>query len=367
MHVEFRLVIIMRRIIMAIVAVGILTLTACNTGKVDDKLTTDTNVKSSGVDINALGNARTEEIYLAGGCFWGVEGYFRQLDGILDTEVGYANGKTEDTTYQDLKNTEHAETLYVKYDANKIALQEIMDHFFRIIDPTILDRQGNDIGRQYRTGVYSNSDEVLEEVKNIVESKRPLYDKPIVVEVEKLNNYVTAEEYHQDYLVKNPGGYCHIDLSLAEEPLYKEFTKLSDEELKATLTELQYEVTQNSATERAFTSEYDNFDEDGVYVDITTGEPLFSSRDKYDAGCGWPSFTRPITSYVIEYEKDDTHGMSRVETRSKGGDAHLGHVFEDGPKDEGGLRYCINGAALKFVPYDEMDAAGLSDYKKYVK
>lgn len=362
----------MRRIILAIAAVGIfILLTACNNTVEGDenlqKKVDTTNVNSSNSIINNLGTANTEEIYLAGGCFWGVEGYFRQLDGILDTEVGYANGKTEDTTYQDLKETEHAETLYIKYDSHKISLQEIMDHYFRIIDPTIMDRQGNDIGRQYRTGVYSESDEVLGTVRDIIDSKRSLYDKPIVVEVEKLNNYVTAEEYHQDYLVKNPAGYCHIDLSLAEEPLYKEFTKPSDEELKSSLTDIQYDVTQNSATEMAFTSEYDKFFEEGVYVDIVTGEPLFSSRDKYDAGCGWPSFTRPITSYVIEYEQDDSHGMSRVETRSKGGDSHLGHVFEDGPRDEGGLRYCINGAALRFVPYDEMDSEGLSDYKKYVK
>ena len=357
-----------RLILIAVVAVGLFILAACNTQteRSEDNLQ-NTKVESNKLDINKLGVAKIEEIYLAGGCFWGVEGYFRQLDGILDTEVGYANGKTEDTTYQDLKSTEHAETLYIKYDGNKISLTEIMDHFFRIIDPTILNRQGNDIGRQYRTGVYSKSPEVLAEVSAIIDTKRELYDKPIVVEVEELNNYVTAEEYHQDYLVKNPGGYCHIDLSLAEEPLYKEFSKASDEQLKSELTDIQYEVTQNSATERAFTSEYDKFDEEGVYVDITTGEPLFSSRDKYDAGYGWPSFTRPITSYVIEYVGDDSHGMNRVETRSKGGDSHLGHVFEDGPKDEGGLRYCINGAALKFIPYDEMDAEGLSDYKKYVK
>ena len=357
-----------RLILIAVVAVGLFILAACNTQteRSEDNLQ-NTKVESNKLDINKLGVAKIEEIYLAGGCFWGVEGYFRQLDGILDTEVGYANGKTEDTTYQDLKSTEHAETLYIKYDGNKISLTEIMDHFFRIIDPTILNRQGNDIGRQYRTGVYSKSPEVLAEVSAIIDTKRELYDKPIVVEVEELNNYVTAEEYHQDYLVKNPGGYCHIDLSLAEEPLYKEFSKASDEQLKSELTDIQYEVTQNSATERAFTSEYDKLDEEGVYVDITTGEPLFSSRDKYDAGCGWPSFTRPITSYVIEYVGDDSHGMNRVETRSKGGDSHLGHVFEDGPKDEGGLRYCINGAALKFIPYDEMDAEGLSDYKKYVK
>ncbi len=320
---------------------------------------------SKSIAINKLGTQSIRDIYLAGGCFWGVEGYFQRLAGILETEVGYANGKTAETRYQDLKATDHAEVLYLKYDENKISLTEIIDHLFRIIDPTSLNRQGADIGRQYRTGIYSTDAEVLKRVEELINLKRVLYDKEIVVEVERLNNYIAAEDYHQDYLLKNPTGYCHVDLSLAFKPLYEKYKKPKDTDLKATLSAEQYHVTQEAGTERPFSSEYDNFYEKGIYVDITTGEPLFSSEDKYDAGCGWPSFTRPLTSYVIDYKEDHSRGRWRIEVKSKAGEAHLGHVFEDGPPEDGGLRYCINGAALRFVPYEEMEAKGYGEYLKY--
>lgn len=352
----------MKKIFIGGLILAFLFLAGCN-----QSVTKEEEQVIKSIDINELGKKNLKEIYLAGGCFWGVEGYFQRLGGIVETEVGYANGKTEDTTYQDLKETDHVEALRLIYDENKISLIEIIDHLFRIIDPTSVNKQGNDIGRQYRTGVYSEDEEVLEEVRSLIDSKRDQYDKEIAVEVEKLNNYVTGEDYHQDYLVKNPTGYCHVDLSLAEEPLYKTYVKKADSVLKDELSEIQYEVTQNSGTERPFTSEYDNFEGRGIYVDITSGEPLFSSSDKYDAGCGWPSFTRPITSYTLDYQEDGSHGMNRVEVRSKAGDAHLGHVFEDGPSDEGGLRYCINGASLKFIPYEEMEESGYGQYMKYVK
>lgn len=341
---------------------------ACNKKtEVENKEAAKEKKMTDNININDLGLRNEKEIYLAGGCFWGVEGYFRKLDGVLDTEVGYANGKTDKTSYKDIKETDHAEVLKLKYDSNKISLAEIIDHYFRIIDPTSLNKQGNDVGRQYRTGVYSKDKEVIKSAKELIEAKKDLYQKPLVVEVQELNNYVTAEDYHQDYLEKNPGGYCHVDLTLADKPLYREYEKYSDENLKSTLSETQYNVTQNAATEAPGSSEYDKFDERGIYVDITSGEPLFSSSDKYDAGCGWPSFTRPITAHVVDYKGDDSHGMNRVEVRSKTADAHLGHVFEDGPSKEGGLRYCINGASLKFIPYDQMDQEGYSEYKKYVE
>jgi len=147
----------------------------------------------------------------------------------------------------------------------------------------------------------------------------------------------------------------------------KKYQKPSDDVLKEKLSTLEYQVTQEAATERAFTHEYYKNQEDGIYVDITTGEPLFSSKDKYDAGCGWPSFTKPIATEVVNYKKDSSHGMNRVEVRSRAGEAHLGHVFEDGPRDKGGLRYCINGASLRFIPYDKMDEEGYGEFKKYVK
>lgn len=310
------------------------------------------------------------EIYLAGGCFWGTEAYFQKIDGIVDTTVGYANGKGKDTNYKSLKETDHAETVHIVYDRDKISLQEILQHYFRIINPTSVNKQGGDAGRQYRTGVYylDFNDKLI--VEEFIKSEQEKYDKPIAVEVQELKNFIVAEEYHQDYLIKNPGGYCHVDLGLADQPLErvekKKYEKPSDEVLKEKLSELQYRVTQNAGTERAFTSEYDKFDEPGIYVDIVTGEPLFSSKDKYDAGCGWPSFTKPIDENV-KYFKDASHGMERVEVKSKSGDSHLGHVFNDGPKEKGGARYCINGAALRFVPLADMEKEGYGEYIDKVK
>ncbi|MDO5018725.1 MAG: peptide-methionine (R)-S-oxide reductase MsrB [Lagierella massiliensis] len=309
------------------------------------------------------------EIYLAGGCFWGVEGYFKKISGVVDTKVGYANGKTKETSYRQINKTDHSETVKLIYDNSKISLQEILEHYFRIIDPTSVNKQGNDMGRQYRTGIYyvNLNDKLV--IDEIIRQKQEEYAEEIAVEVEPLDNFVLGEEYHQDYLEKNPGGYCHINLALADEPLELEksnFEKPEDGILKEKLSEIQYNVTQKNKTERAFTSQYDQYNEKGIYVDIVSGEPLFSSRDKYDAGCGWPSFTKPIDAN-INYRTDNSIGMSRVEVRSKGGDSHLGHVFNDGPKNKGGARYCINGAALRFIPLDKMEKEGYKDYIDKVK
>lgn len=311
-----------------------------------------------------LDEKKGKEIYLAGGCFWGVEGYFSKINGILDTTVGYANGNTEDTNYQKIKTTHHAETVHIIYDENKISFNEILKHYFRIIDPTSINKQGADTGSQYRTGIYYTNDEDREKIEKFIKDEQKKFQKPIAVEIEKLKNFVIAEEYHQDYLKKNPNGYCHIDLSLSQKPLEleKDYKKPNEEEIKKKLTKLQYEVTQNSKTEMPFSSKYDNFFEDGIYVDIVTGEPLFSSKDKYDAGCGWPSFTKTIDD-TVNYFKDDTLGLERVEVKSKKGSSHLGHVFDDGPKDKGSKRYCINGAALKFIPLSKMKEEG---YEKYI-
>lgn len=139
--------------------------------------------------------------------------------------------------------------------------------------------------------------------------------------------------------------------------------KETKEELKQRLTDIQYQVTQENGTERAFTGEYDDFYEDGIFVDVVSGEPLFSSNDKYDAGCGWPSFTQPIQKRGVTEHRDQSHGMERVEVRSREGDSHLGHIFTDGPKAAGGLRYCINSAAMRFVSKDDLEAEGYGEYK----
>jgi len=311
----------------------------------------------------------SKEIYLAGGCFWGVEAYFKRIPGVTLTETGYANGKTDKTTYRELDKTDHAETVRIVYEPSRVSLEEILFHYFRIIDPTSVNKQGNDIGRQYRTGIYYKNTSDEKSVNSFIAFMRKKYSKPLAVETALLKNFVRAEEYHQDYLDKNPGGYCHIDLSLASKSLSDEsrFPVPSKDSLKKNLSPIQYEVTQNKATEKPFSSEYDKFDEKGIYVDVVTGKPLFSSSDKYDAGCGWPSFTKPITTDALGYESDYSHGMSRTEVLSKRSRAHLGHVFDDGPREKGGLRYCINGASLRFVPYNQMEKEGYGDYLPYVK
>lgn len=299
------------------------------------------------------------EIYLAGGCFWGVEAYMSRIEGVVDAVSGYANGNTENPTYQDLGDSGHAETVQVRYDAGEISLDEVLTYFFRIIDPTSLDQQGNDVGVQYRTGIYYVDPSDRAVIEHRIEQVQQDHEQPVVVEVEPLAQFYVAEEYHQDYLDNN-GGYCHIDLGLADEPVIRvsDYPRPAAEELRRILTDEQYRVTQEHATEAPFTNQYDHLFEPGIYVDVVTGEPLFSSRDKFDSGSGWPSFTRPIVPYVVTYHPDDSHSLARTEVRSRAGDSHLGHVFEDGPADSGGLRYCINSAALRFVPAADMEAEG---------
>ena len=308
-------------------------------------------------------------IYLAGGCFWGLEAYMERIQGVTDAVSGYANGKGDTTNYQLLHATDHAETVKVTYDPNKISLDKLLQYYFRVIDPTSINKQGNDRGRQYRTGIYYQNEQDKAVIEAALKTLQSKYQEPIQIEVEPLKNYVEAEEYHQDYLKKNPNGYCHIDIKKADEPLIddKKYPKPSDTELKQKLTALQYDVTQGKHTERSFSNEYwDNFTP-GIYVDITTGEPLFSSKDKFESGCGWPSFTKPIAAEVAEYQKDNSFNMTRIEVLSRSGHAHLGHVFDDGPRDKGGLRYCINSASIKFIPLDEMEKQGYGDLIPFVK
>lgn len=309
---------------------------------------------------NTYKEKNIKEIYLAGGCFWGLEAYMQKIYGIIDVTSGYANGKSNFTNYMLLTATDHAETVYIKYDESKISLNKILSYYFKIIDPTSINKQGNDRGRQYRTGIYFVNDYDKETIIKKIKEEQKKYKEKIQVEVEKLKNFILAEEYHQDYLEKNPNGYCHIDLNMANQIIIdpNDYPKPSDEKLKKILTPLQYSVTQKKNTEYAFSNEYWDNHKDGIYVDITTGEPLFSSKDKYDSGCGWPSFTKPIDKDVVYYEKDTSFNMIRIEVLSRSGKAHLGHVFDDGPIDKGGLRYCINSASIKFIPLEEMEKEG---------
>lgn len=212
-----------------------------------------------------------------------------------------------------------------------------------------------------RVGTSLWIDQVFEQVSQ-------KYDKTLAVEKEALTNFVKAEAYHQDYLKKHPGGYCHIDVNQASYPVIEasSYSKPSKQEIRKKLSPEEYAVTQKNDTERAFSNRYWNQFENGLYVDVVTGEPLFSSKDKYDSGCGWPSFSRPISPDVATYQEDKSFNMIRTEVRSRVGNSHLGHVFTDGPKEKWGLRYCINSLSFKFIPKAEMEEKGYGNLLDYV-
>jgi len=301
-------------------------------------------------------------IYLAGGCFWGMQKYFDQFEGVRRTEVGYANGPDSAPSYQDVcASSGHAETLRIDYDPAVISLTELLEDYFLVIDPLSVNRQGGDRGIQYRTGIYYTDEAQLAQIEAVYRAEEAKAGAKLAVELKPLENFFSAEDYHQKYLEKNPGGYCHIPVrffSLAETGLRE-----SDAALRERIGELAYEVTQHAATERPFTGEYDDFFEKGLYVDIVSGEPLFTSRDKFNSGCGWPAFSKPIDKAALRESLDTSHNMVRTEVRSSGAASHLGHVFPDGPARLGGLRYCINSAALRFIPYEELEAQGYGEYK----
>ena len=304
-------------------------------------------------------------IYFAGGCFWGVEKFFNQFDGVKETQVGYANGPNKSPTYEEVcSNSGHAETVKVDYNENIISLIKLLEYYFMIIDPLSINKQGNDIGIQYRTGIYYTTNDQLNIIKDFCEKKEKELGNKLAVEILPIKNFFPAEENHQKYLDKNPWGYCHIPKKLFK--LNQEKKKSHEKELRNKIGDLAYEVTQNSFTEKPFTGNYDNFFEKGIYVDVVSGEPLFISSDKFNSGCGWPAFSKPISKNSLIEKKDFSHFMVRTEVRSSKANSHLGHVFDDGPEDRGGLRYCINSAALRFVPFDDMEKEGYGEYKNLI-
>jgi len=313
------------------------------------------------------------EIYLAGGCFWGTEKYLSLIRGVTFTEVGYANGTKDKPTYEEVctGTTGHAETVHVVYDPHVLPLEFLLELYYESIDPTSVNRQGEDVGEQYRTGIYYTDPDDLPIIEQSIKKLAERLDKPVAIEVKPLTSFWRAEEFHQKYLDKNPEGYCHIPkskmLRAARAVVNStDYSPPNEEKLK-NLSPLQYDVTQNAATEPPFKNEYWDERRPGIYVDITTGEPLFVSTDKFDSGCGWPSFARPIDPAVVTYHRDTSHGMDRIEVRSRVGNAHLGHVFDDGPEKLGGLRYCINSAALRFIPKEDMEKEGYGYLIEFVK
>ena len=305
-----------------------------------------------------------KRIYLAGGCFWGTDHLMSLVDGVVKTVAGYANSTVPYPSYEQVctGRTGAAETVEVVYDDTKVGLTELLSIYFRSIDPTTLNRQGNDVGTQYRTGIYYVDDADFPVIEAFVAAVQRRHDVPLAVEVAPLMNFYPAELYHQEYLYKNPQGYCHVDPALFKEVRNRKPRNLDKSELRERLTPLQWEVTQNGATERPFINEYDHEFRKGIYVDITDGTPLFVSSRKYNSGCGWPAFSRPIDASLITEHTDTSFGRVRTEVRSASSGAHLGHVFPDGPQADGGMRYCINSASLRFIPLEDMEAEGYGEY-----
>ena len=317
------------------------------------------------------------EIYLAGGCFWGTEFLMRNVPGVTSVEVGYSNGTTRNPNYREVcKGSGHAESAHVIYDPNVVPLPKLLSVYYQSIDPTLVNHQGKDSGIQYRTGIYFSNPADEDVIKKSLDDLQGSFFNPVAVECSPIKNFYRAEEEHQEYLIKNPNGYCHVSRTTIDEQAKakaayefadKNFSrdrvygKPTEETLK-TLSDLQRAVTQEAATEPPFKNEYDEEYRTGIYVDVTNGQPLFASADKFDSGCGWPSFTKPLDKTSLDERNDFSYGMQRTEVRAKASGAHLGHVFDDGPKDKGGLRYCINSASLRFVPLEKMVEEGYGDW-----
>ncbi len=323
----------------------------------------------------------------AGGCFWCMEPPFEKMPGVIDVVSGYAGGRDKDPTYEEVSSgaTGHYETIEITYDPKVVTYAELLDVFWRQIDPTDAGGSFVDRGQQYGSVIFYSNDE---EKKIAEDSKKRLaesgiFKAPIVTEIKKLETFYKAEDYHQDYYKKSTLKYKFYRSRSGRDNFIKKvwkgkegvtlpgkspqgpkggaFKKPSDEALRASLTPLQYEVTQQEGTERAYENLYWDNKREGIYVDLISGEALFSSVDKYDSRTGWPSFTKPLSQDNLVFREDRKLFSTRTEVRSKMAGSHLGHVFDDGPPPTG-KRYCMNSAALRFVPKEDMEGEGYGEY-----
>ena len=316
----------------------------------------------------------TGVIYLAGGCFWGLEKMMQSIPGVVRATSGYANGDASiKPGYREVCSgrTGYRETVRVEYKEDKISLDAILFAFFGAIDPTVKNRQGNDIGSQYQSGIYFTDENSAKAVEHVVKVEK-MRHKNFAVEIKPLESFYDAEEYHQDYLDKNPGGYCHItpaEMKMVEDMIVDpaKYRRPEDEKIRKMLSKEAYMVAVESGTEPSFNNEFWDHKEKGIYVDVITGEPLFSSKDKFESPCGWPAFSKPIDPNTIVYLKDNSFGIRRTEVRSRAGNSHLGHVFQGDPHSPNGTRFCINSLSLRFIPLGEMEKEGYGYLVCYVE
>ena len=325
------------------------------------------------------GNKTLAIATLAGGCFWCTESDLEKVPGVAKVISGYTGGKKEDPTYEEVSagGSGHIEAIQVHYDPRQVSYEQVLDIFWRHINPTDPGGQFADRGSQYRSAIFYHNPEqkrLAEQSKEAL-NRSGKFTKPIVTEILPLSTFYEAEEYHQDYYQKNPIRYRYYRHGSGRDQFLQEvwgketaapvsgqaFKKPDEAALRKKLTPLQFKVTQQNGTEPAFNNEFWDNKKEGIYVDIVSGEPLFSSLDKYDSGTGWPSYTRPLEPGSIVEKEDNSFFSKRTEVRSRQAGSHLGHVFPDGPKPTG-LRYCLNSAALRFIPKEELEKEGLGKY-----